>query len=495
MSAISTELPQNVLENAEAVRLEHIERVTIDRSARAPVLFFYASAVFWLLVQNALGLIASIKIQWPEFLSACPVLTYGRVVAAHGNIAVYGWASMAGLGTALWILARLCRVALPRPALPIIGGAVWNLGVVAGTLGILFGNGRVLPFLEFPKSAMLVLFLGYCLIAVWGIVIFLQRRPGEVFISTLYLVAALLWFPWLLAGSNTLLGWHGVHGVMQAVVGAWYAQNLLGVWLTALGLGTIYYFIPKVSGKPVYSASLAGLGFWAFIILSGWTGMQRLSGGPVPAWLVTVSISATIMLLIPVVIVMVNYLLTLRESFSLLNHSPTLRFAFFGALSYFVANVVFLIGSFRSVGAVTQFTWFGVAEDQLFINAFFSMAMFGAMYYIIPRLVVAEWLSGNLIRIHYWGAAYGFGMSIVMLLAAGVAQGSAQSVIRIGEGANPQADFMLSVSAMLPLLIGRVMAQVLLCIGNLVFAIHFALLLLRLGRPSADEPTLFGAKS
>lgn len=495
MSATTTEVPQNVLENAEAVRRQHIERVTIDISARAPVLFFYASAVFWLLFQNVLGLIWSIKIQWPGFLAACPVLTYGRVVAAHNCVSVYGWASMAGLGTALWILARLCRVAFPRPALPILGGLVWNFGVAAGVIGILVGNGRVQPYLEFPKSAMTVLFLGYCLIAVWGIVMFLQRRSGDPFISTLYLVAALLWFPWLMAGSNTLLGWHGVHGVMQAVVGVWYAQNLLGVWLTALGLGTIYYLIPKVSGKPVYSASLACIGFWTLLLFSGWTGMQRLSGGPVPAWLITVSIAATIMLLIPVVSVTVNYLATLRDSYSLLSLSPTLAFAFAGALGYLVANVVFLIGSFRAVGAVTQYTWFGVAEDQLFINAFFSMVMFGAMYYIIPRLVIAEWLSGKLIRIHYWGVAYGFGLSIVTLLAAGLAQGNAQSVISIGDAANPQADFLLSINAMLPFLIGRVMAQVLLCIGNLVFAVHFALLLLQLGRPSADEPTLFEAKS
>ena len=367
-------------------------------------------------------------------------------------------------------------------------------------IGILAGYGRVYEFLEFPKSAMAVLFIGYCLIAVWGLVVFLKRRPGHVFVSAWYLVAALLWFPWLLTGANALIGTHGFHGVMQAVVAAWYAQGVINLWLTAIGLGTIYYLIPKVSGKPVHSYSLAAIGFWSFALFAAWTGIQRLSGGPIPAWVVTVSIAATIMLLIPVVTVTANYLLTLRGSFELLNYSPTLRFVFFGALSYTVANVVFLLGSFRSVSAITQFTWFGVAQNQLFICAFFSMVMFGSMYYIVPRLVGCEWLSGNLIRIHYWGAAYGFAMSIVMLIVAGLAQGDAQSVIRIGEGADPHADFMLSVSAMLPFLIGRVMAQLLLCLGNLTFALHFLLMLLRLGRPSGPEPTLFapmpgGAKS
>ena len=216
--------------------------------------------------------------------------------------------------------------------------------------------------------------------------------------------------------------------------------------------------------------------------------------------MVTVSIAATILLLIPVVTVTVNYLLTLRGNFELLNYSPTLRFVFFGVLAYVAANVVFLIGSFRSVSAITQFTWFGVAQNQLFVCAFFSMVMFGAMYYIIPRLVGCEWVSGNFIRIHYWGSGYGFAMSAVMLLIAGLAQGSAQSAVRLTEGVDGHADFMLSVSAMLPYLAGRGMAQLLLCVGHFTFALHFALMLLRLGRPGSAEPTLFtpitgGAKS
>ena len=500
MSVTSIEIPETPREVVTADDVQHVERALIDASARTPVMFFYSSAIFWLLVQTVLSLISALKIQWPEFLAECPLLTYGRVVAAQNNIALYGWASMAGLGTALWILARLCRVSLPRPGLPVLGGLVWNLGVLSGVIGILWGYGRPYEFLEFPKSAMAVLFVGYLLIASWGIVVFLKRRSGHVFISVWYLVAALLWFPWLLTGANSLLGTHGVHGVMQAVVAAWYAQSVLNLWLSALGLGVIYYLIPKVTGEPVHSYSLALIGFWTFAIFAGWTGIQRLSGGPVPAWLVTTSIAATILMLVPVVTVTVNYLLTMKNSFSMLHHSPTLSFVFFGALSYTAANLVFLIGSFRSVSAITQFTWFGVAENHLFIFAFFSMVIFGSIYYIVPRLVGCEWVSGNLIRIHYWGAAYGFAMTIVMLAIAGIAQGGAQSAIRMTDVADPNADFMLSVSAMLPFLIGRGMAQILLCVGNLTFAVHFALMLLRLGRPSGSAPALFapipeGAKS
>jgi len=52
-----------------------------------------------------------------------------------------------------------------------------------------------------------------------------------------------------------------VQGVLQAAVGWWYANNLLFLWFGAIGLGTAYYMIPKVIGRPVYSYHLAAIGF------------------------------------------------------------------------------------------------------------------------------------------------------------------------------------------------------------------------------------------
>ena len=60
---------------------------------------------------------------------------------------------------------------------------------------------------------------------------------------------------------------------------------------------------------------------------------------------------------------------------------------------------------------------------HLVIYAFFSMVMFGAIYYILPRLVGCEWLSSSMISLHFWGSAYGGGMMIAMLLFGGIATG------------------------------------------------------------------------
>ena len=73
-----------------------------------------------------------------------------------------------------------------------------------------------------------------------------------------------------------------VQGVLQSAVSWWYANNLLFLWFGAIGLGTAYYMIPKVIGRPVYSYHLAAIGFWTYALFSSWTGMQRLVDGPFP---------------------------------------------------------------------------------------------------------------------------------------------------------------------------------------------------------------------
>src|SRR5436305_2279151 len=85
---------------------EQVERALIDASTRVPVLMFYTSATVWLIIGTFLAGFVSFKLHSPDFLSGISFLTWGRVRPAHMNVMVYGWASMAGMGTAIWLMAR-----------------------------------------------------------------------------------------------------------------------------------------------------------------------------------------------------------------------------------------------------------------------------------------------------------------------------------------------------------------------------------------------------
>src|SRR3977135_3318168 len=135
----ATEIPLKVPASlsTEPSESEQIERALIDASTRVPVLMFYTSAIAWLLIGTLLAMFVSFKLHAPDFLSGISFLTWGRVRPVHTDIMIYGWASMAGMGTAIWLMARLCRTVLRHPLLIITGAAFWNLGVLLGVGAIL----------------------------------------------------------------------------------------------------------------------------------------------------------------------------------------------------------------------------------------------------------------------------------------------------------------------------------------------------------------------
>src|ERR671936_2810266 len=128
--------------------IEQVERALIDASTRVPVLMFYTSAIVWLLIGTLLAGLVSFKMHSPDLLSNVDFLTWGRLRPAHMDIMVYGWASMAGMGTAIWLMAQLCRTVLRHPLLLVAGAGFWNLGVLLGAGAILAGDNTGYQWLE-----------------------------------------------------------------------------------------------------------------------------------------------------------------------------------------------------------------------------------------------------------------------------------------------------------------------------------------------------------
>jgi cytochrome c oxidase cbb3-type subunit 1 len=323
---------------------------------------------------------------------------------------------------------------------------------------------------------------GYFFFGLWGALVFGFRKQTMTYVSVWYLMAAIFWFPWTFTTAHFGVALPNVTGVMQSLVASWSTQNVLSLWLTSIGLAAAYYLIPKVINRPIYSYNLAAIGFWTFLLVSGLTGALRLSGGPIPAWLVSLSISATILLLVQIATVSANLVITMRGSMHMVQHSPTIRFTFFGVIAFMISGLVAVLASLRSVDAVLHFTLFQSAQVHLVIYAFFSMVMFGAMYYILPRLVGCEWLSSSMISFHFLGAAYGGGLLIITTALAGLAAGSAL--------ADPAVIFTQIYDVGSFYYIGRSIAWVLILISHAIFGLHFLLMLLRIGQPGG-EPTLF----
>ncbi len=457
-------------------------RVEIDRSTRGPVLFFFSAALFWLLAGSLFGFVASWKLHSPLFLADWSWLTFGRIRTAHLNSMAFGWTSQAGIGIAVWLMARLCRVPLRNGMILIIAGALWNVGMITGIIGILAGANRSIEWLEIPAYATPIIFTAYGLIAIWAVIMFRFRLPGHVYVSQWYLLAALFWFPWLYGTANMLTQGIELRGVALGTVNWWFAHNILGLWFTPIGLAAAYYFIPKVIGRPVHSYYLSALGFWSLALFYSWNGMHHLIGGPFPVWLVSASVVASFMMIIPVVTVAINHHMTMRGSFHLLAVSPTLRFVVFGAMAYTLVSLQGISMASRWVQEMTHFTHHTVAHSHLGMYAFVTMTFFGSMYYIVPRLVNCEWRSPRLIKLHFWLAAYGIIIMVGSLTVGGLAQGAWLL--------NSEIDFIQTVRVTIPYLFSRSISGVVLTGAHFIFAFHFVLMLLRLGR-TGPQPTVF----
>ncbi|HEY2083145.1 MAG TPA: cbb3-type cytochrome c oxidase subunit I [Verrucomicrobiae bacterium] len=394
----------------------------IDASCRVPLFTLLVSAAVWLVVASVFGLIASLKFHSPNFLSECACLTYGRVHPVATNALLYGFAMQAGLGVALWIIARTSQARVAQPWLIAVGSKLWNFGLTIGVIGILIGDSTGYENLEMPRGAVIFLFLGYLLMAFFSLVTLHNRRERALGPSQWFLLAALFWFPWIYFTANYLLLSHTpVRGVTQAIVAWWYSGNLNLVWFGLVGLAVVFHLIQQLMDRPLFSRYLALLTFWTIILFASWSGIP--SSAPVPAWIPAMSTVATVLTLVTALSVMVNIRQTCGRGCAQTENPAPGKFIAFGTMAFVVAWLMNALGAIPEVSAVTNFTWYTVAQSQLNVFGFFAMTMFGAIYYIVPRVTGMEWPCAKSPRRHYWLAAIGIILIVLPLAIGGVVEG------------------------------------------------------------------------
>jgi cytochrome c oxidase cbb3-type subunit 1 len=436
----------------------------IDPSIRCPLLILISSAILWLVAGGVLALIASIQLHTPQFLSQWACLTYGRIQAAQETAFIYGWAINAGLGVALWLLSRLGGVPLRAAGLATIGTVFWNLALTVGVLGILAGDMTGFAFFQLPAYVQPIMLVAYAAVAVAGVLAWTGRRNAFTFATQWYAVAALFVFPWVFSVAQVTLLFAPVHGTLQAVVAAWFGQNLGALVLAPFALAAAYYLLPKISGHPVRHYDYAAHAFWALLVIGGWAGGRQLIGGPVPVWVTTTGIIASVLLLFHYVVVSVNLAGALGTCGSL-----ALRFTAIGLLAYVSGGAINAVTAIRGVAKFSQFTFFAVAQTQLLLGGAFTFMIFGAIYFLTPRLMGKSWPSAALIRAHFAAVLLGLALNVGGLFAAGWIQG--------GDLNHAAVSFPAIAAHVRVWLLVATAGQALTLLGSLALALNFGRLL------------------
>lgn len=392
----------------------------LDYSSSKVVKYLILSSIFWLILGSTLGVATAFKFNYPDWLTDSFLTSFAAWRPLHLNVVIYGWLSMGGLGVSLWIIPRLLKTELKVIWLINLGAHFWNIGMILGCTTLMLGYTDGLEWLEFPWWIDIFFVLAGAMIGIPLIVTIKNRKVKHLYVSVWYIGAALIWFPILFFISN----FPYVHfGVEHAIVNWWFAHNVLGLWLTPFGLSSAYYFIPKILGRPIFSYQLSLLGFWSLGLFYSQVGVHHLIGGPVPTWVVTLSIVTSVMMIVPVVTVAINHHLTVWGYFKLVPKSPTLLFIVTGSIFYTLTSLQGSLQALRSINQLLHFTHATIAHAHMGVYGFVSMVLFGSIYFILPRITGYEWPYKNLIKIHYIFALGGFLIYYIFLTYAGVVQG------------------------------------------------------------------------
>lgn len=456
---------------------EHSTPATIDASIRVPVLFFFGNAVHWLLIATLISALLAIKLVAPDFLSGFSFLTYGRLAPIARDLFLYGWATQAAMAAGLWMMSHLCGRSLNESPLGgtlhstlIIGaGVLWNLAVLLGTLAVLAGYSTGIEWLEYPNWASAALFLSFLLIGIWVVLLFDRRVGGSAEVAQWYLVAGFCCFPWVYGTANLLLTWVPVQAPAQGVIQSWFCGSLLSLWFLPVVLAALYALIPRLSGTSLHRKNLAPLGFWLVLLMGGWNAMERVIGGPVPAWMTSAGVIAGTFFLIPVIIIMINFMSALKARSAQQSETFSLHFLTLGLYALLTLGIVGAIAANPGISGALRFTGVSEAKVQLWLLGVISLPLFGVLYESVPALLERECWCAKFTANHFWLTITGLGMLISSLLLGGLFTGLALT--------DATVSFLNVTSYSYPFHVFECAAQLVLVIAVLMLSLNLTLAL------------------
>ena len=108
-------------------------------------------------------------------------------------------------------------------------------------------------------------------------------------------------------------------------VGGLFIHDLVGLFVTPLGWGLMYYFVPIMLKKPIWSHGLSLVGFWGLAFFYPLQGIHHFLYTPIPMFLQYGAIISTIAVELVVTTVIVNFFMTIEGTGA--RSSPTCRSA------------------------------------------------------------------------------------------------------------------------------------------------------------------------
>ncbi|MGC4232105.1 MAG: cbb3-type cytochrome c oxidase subunit I, partial [Niabella sp.] len=394
-------------------------RASVDPQLSRLVLAYLVSATVWLLFGTTIGEYVGIKFVAPD-ADHVSWLSFGRLRPVHTNAVFWGWASLAMLGLAYYVVPRVGNEKLYSYKLGWYSLHLTNATVLIGTIllmaGINNGGGEYREYI-WPVMSLFAIALVLTLYNFLKTVA--ARKTKEIYISNWYIISAII-YALVIVFVAYWPTWQ--NGLGETIIQGYYMHQGVGMWFMFFTLGLVYYYLPQQLNRPIYSYSLGILAFWTQILFYTLIGTHHFVFSPIPWWLQTVAIFGSVGMVIPVVAGTTNFLMTFKNGWYKLADSYTLPFFLVGTIFYFTGSLQGTAEAFRSTNLIWHFTDFTVAHSHLTMYGIISFFLWACIYTIVPRFTQNEapqWAVGT----HFWLALIGLLFYTVPLMYGSTLKG------------------------------------------------------------------------
>lgn len=453
---------------------------------------FAVATIIWGIVGMLVGVIIASQLFAPVMNMGNQYTTFGRIRPLHTNAVIFAFVGNSIFMGVYYSLQRLCKARMYSDLLSKIHFWGWQLIIVLAAITLPLGmtSSHEYAELEWPIDILITIIWVVFGINMFGTIIKRRERHLYVaiwfYISTFITIAVLhvvnsFQLPISLTKSYMLYA-----GVQDALVQWWYGHNAVAFFLTTPYLGMMYYFLPKMANRPIYSYKLSVLHFWALIFLYIWAGPHHLLYTSLPDWAQSLGVVFSIMLIAPSWGGMLNGLLTLRGAWDKVREDAILKFMVVGVTAYGMATFEGPLLSFKNVNAIAHFTDWIVAHVHVGALGWNGFLSFAILYWTIPRIFRTELYSKKLINFHFWIGTLGILFYAVPMYISGFTQGLMWKEFN-PEGTLKYGNFLETTLQVIPMHIIRAFGGTLYLIGAIVMGYNLFKTMAK-GSLLADEP-------
>jgi cytochrome c oxidase cbb3-type subunit 1 len=378
--------------------------------------------MFWLMVTPSVGVTISGLFNYPDYLGSSLALTFGRLRPVHVNGVIFGAFSTLFIGECYYLVPRLCgvRVVWSQWGVPLAW--VWNLATLVGLVSLPLGDNHGLEAGELPIFAEIPLFLVTAIATAQFIVTIAKRLEPPLYVALWYLIAAFVWTTMNLILGSFILP-YTISGINSAAFHGLYIHYIVGLWLTPAGYVLIYYFLPLSVQNPLYAHKLSLVGFWSLALFYPFVGIHHYLYSPIADWAETLAIITSMLLIIPVWTVLVNFFGTVKGRWRDFGKNLPAKFLIMGSLMYLLGCFQGSTEALRSIQQPTHFTDFVISHSHLTVFGTFVVWAIGGLVYVWPKMWGRELWSWTMGNWSFWLITCGISVMGLVLTAGGLQQG------------------------------------------------------------------------